>query len=169
MTLKVFCSLRLGCDRTQNKLRGKRWDKQSEFTYRLLKACKWKRRRQKSNWIVRRDFPLVGKMNELCYCCIIWTGWWRRLWPAGWKVKYKWLIPVSRAREEEQEREREPVCRRVTSERCARHLICSVLCLRHNPVFSTKSFSSLAQRTTSLTCLGSSCLSILIHSSVLSP
>lgn len=114
-------------------------------------------------------FP-VWKMNELCYCCIIWTGWWRRLWPAEGKVKYKWLIPASRERKSkrQEEREREPVCWWVTLERCALHLIHSVLCLRHNPVFSTKSFSSLAPRM-SLTCLGSGCLSILIHSSVPSP
>lgn len=85
----------------------------------------------------------VCKMNDLCYCCIIWTGWWRSLWPAEGKVKYKWLIPAS-------------------TEQAAfagelLHLIRSVLC--HNPIFSTKSFSSLASRM-SLTCSGS----VLIHS-----
>lgn len=92
----------------------------------------------------------VQKMNVLCYCCIIWTGWWRRLWHRELKVKYKWVIPVLRRNE----RGRDCLVR---VEMFPLHwnilpVLSSILtCLRHYPIFNTESFSALAARV-SLTC-----------------
>lgn len=92
----------------------------------------------------------VQKMNVLCYCCIIWTGWWRRLWHRALKVKYKWVIPVLRRNG----RGRDCLVR---VEMFPLHwnilpVLSSILTgLGHYLIFNTESFSALAAHV-SLTC-----------------